>query len=324
MSQVQKAQGNVFQVFLDGVIQPASRFNTSMWQPGQATKVALFAAGSLSPDTLHTVTIVKDTEPMLAGTKVEPNYVTFHGFVGDDSSARLVAPAALEKASPPRKVEFLGDSITAGFDNQCDIPGSPKGFPWSESFGKSWATLICDELDAECHYNAWSGFGMVSNCCGGATFASDVWSRTLATVGSANPSDPHGTTPDNMWDFKAWTADAVVINLGTNDYLGPTPTPKSAAFRERYLALVLATAQAYGDGVHFFLACGPMSTDYCTEVDWVIGRANASGVKAHFLDQRGFDGGKYGRTCAFGHPSSRIDAAMATSGSALMKAAMGW
>ena len=70
MSQVQKAQGNTFQVFLDGVIQPASRFNTSMWQPGQATKVALFAAGSLSPDTLHTVTIVKDTEPMFAGTKV--------------------------------------------------------------------------------------------------------------------------------------------------------------------------------------------------------------------------------------------------------------
>ena len=103
--------------------------------------------------------------------------MTFHGFVGDDSSARLVAPAALEKASPPRKVEFLGDSITAGFDNQCDIPGSPKGFPWSESFGKSWATLICDELDAECHYNAWSGFGMVSNCCMHGDRTSDATER---------------------------------------------------------------------------------------------------------------------------------------------------
>ena len=29
MSQIQKAQGNTFQVFLDGVLQPASRFNTS-------------------------------------------------------------------------------------------------------------------------------------------------------------------------------------------------------------------------------------------------------------------------------------------------------
>ena len=73
---------------------------------------------------------------------------------------------------------------------------------------------------AECHYNAWSGFGMVANCCGGATLASDVWTRTLATVGAANASDPHGTTAANTWDFSKWTADAVVINLGTNDHLG--------------------------------------------------------------------------------------------------------
>jgi hypothetical protein len=46
-------------------------------------------------------------------------------------------------------VETLkGDSITAGFDNQCDIAGSPKGFPWSESFAKSWANLICNAVGA--------------------------------------------------------------------------------------------------------------------------------------------------------------------------------
>ena len=80
-------------------------------------------------------------------------------------------PPTTSSSAPKHKVEFLGDSITAGFDNQCDIKGSPKGFPWSESFIKSWATGICDALDAECHYNAWSGFGMVANCCGGSTLA---------------------------------------------------------------------------------------------------------------------------------------------------------
>ncbi len=34
----------------------------------------------------------------------------------------------------------------------------------------------------------------------------------------------------------------------------------------RYEALVVATAQAYGNNTRFFLACGPMSSDYCTEV----------------------------------------------------------
>jgi hypothetical protein len=191
------AEGNTFQVFLDGVIQPKSRFNTSAWKPGEVIKVPLFTSGSLAADANHAVMIVKDTEPQFAGTRVKPNYVTFHGFSGDSSATRLVEPAHQSSSPPQRKVEFLGDSITAGFDNQCDIPGSPKGFPWSESFTKSWATGICNALGAECHYNAWSGFGMVANCCGGSTLGSDVWLRTLASVGSTNTSDPHGTTAAN-------------------------------------------------------------------------------------------------------------------------------
>jgi len=323
MSQVQKLEGNTFQVFLDGVLQPNSRFNTSAWVAGQVVKVPLVPSGSLAAGTEHVVTVVKDTEPCFAGTRVSPNYSTFHGFSGD-AGARLVPPPTTSSSAPKHKVEFLGDSITAGFDNQCDIKGSPKGFPWSESFIKSWATGICDALDAECHYNAWSGFGMVANCCGGSTLASDVWTRTLATVGSANTSDPHGTTVENTWDFSKWTADAVVINLGTNDHLGTTPTNKSAHYMLRYEALVVAAAKAYGSSTRFFLACGPMSSDYCSEVNWVIGRANVAGIKAYLLDQVGFENGQYGKDCAYGHPGSQIDAAMAKNGSAFIKTTMGW
>lgn len=163
LSQVQKVEGNVFQVYLDGELQVTSRFNSSAWPAGQIVKVPLFPSGTLDSLKTHAVTIFKDTEPSFATTSVKmPNYITFHGFSGD-LTARLL-PAL--KASVQRKVEWLGDSITAGFDNQCDIPDAPRGMPWSESFAKSWATLMCNELKAECHYNAWSGFGMVSNCCG--------------------------------------------------------------------------------------------------------------------------------------------------------------
>eukprot|EP01048_Picozoa_sp_COSAG05_P020112 COSAG05_NODE_3332_length_2146_cov_1.768930_2_plen_385_part_00 len=229
LSQVQKVKGNVFQVYLDGVLQPKSRFNTSAWAAGEVVKVPLFPSGSLDATTAQEVTIFKDTEPSFATTVVKkPNYITFHGFSGEDTAQLLPAP----ESRAPHKVEFLGDSITAGFDNQCDIQGSPRGMPWSESFAKSWATLMCNELSAECHYNAWSGFGMVANCCGGGTLASDVWTRTIASLGSGDPSDPHGTIPSNVWDFSKWTADAVVINLGTNDHLGtkPDPEPDAAGF----------------------------------------------------------------------------------------------
>jgi hypothetical protein len=46
---------------------------------------------------------------------------------------------------------------------------------------------------------------MVRNCCGGNTTMPSIYSRALATVNA-----------DNSWDFKSWTADALVINLGTS------------------------------------------------------------------------------------------------------------
>lgn len=342
MSQVKKVQGNVFQVYLDGVLQPSSRFNTSAWVAGQVVKVPLFPSGSLDAAATHAVTISKDTEPgghmNQSSGVMDPNYITFHGFSGD-STARLL-PSALEASAPAHKVEFLGDSILAGFDNQCDIPGAPKGEPTfgSESFALSWATLMCDELSAECHYNAWSGLGMVVNCCSGCggwpkcnsvdTFGSDIWTRTLATVGSLNTSDPHGTTLANEWDFSKWTADAVVINLGTNDHLGQNASAaKSQAYVKRYEELVVAASKAYGPGTRFFLACGPMASDYCVEVKTVIASVTASGIKAYLLNQVEFEDGKnstYGKVCAYGHPGSQIDAAMAKAGSAFIRTTMGW
>jgi hypothetical protein len=47
LSQVHKVEGNVFQVYLDGVLQPDSRFNTSSWAAGQVVKVPLFPAAAL-------------------------------------------------------------------------------------------------------------------------------------------------------------------------------------------------------------------------------------------------------------------------------------
>ena len=309
LSQVQMVQGNVFQVHLDGVLQPARRFNTSAWVAGQVVKVPLFPRGSLDAAASHAVTITKDTEPgghmnQSSGTMAS-NYLAFHGFSGD-ATARLLPPRAASAARTQHKVEFLGDSITAGFDNQCDVPGAPQGPSPTfgvESFALSWATLMCNELGAECHYNAWSGLGMVVNCCSGCggwpkcdlvdTFASDVWTRTLATVGSSNTSDPHGTTPANAWDFSKWTADAVVINLGTNDHLGTNAsTAKAAAYVARYEALVVAASKAYGERTRFFLACGPMATDYCDEVNTVIANVAAAGIKAYLLNQVPFEDGK--------------------------------
>ena len=53
---------------------------------------------------------------MFSETNVAPNYVGFLGF----SDARVVKAPAKARTPASRRVEFLGDSITAGYCNLCD------------------------------------------------------------------------------------------------------------------------------------------------------------------------------------------------------------
>ena len=174
---------------------------------------------------------------------------------------------------------------------------------------------------------------------------SDVWKRTLATVPSSNSSDPHATTPENEWDFRSWRPDAVVINLGTNDYLRSTTPELVSSFNVTYLELVLAANEAYSMGEDsigptFFLACGLMSSDYCPMVEWIIDQVGLRGVHAVLLNQ----GGKRlvnqtgrlvnqtgrlvnqtGFACSCcGHPGSVAHAAMADAAVALIRSTMHW
>ena len=155
---------------------------------------------------------------------------------------------------------------------------------------------------------------MAENCCGGNTTAPDIWKRTLVTVDTA---DPHGTPASNRWNFSAWTPDAVVINLGTNDNLHSRPelTP---TFNSTYLQLVLDAGKAYGEQTAFFLACGPMDDTYCDPVQWVITQAKKHGLKAFFLDQRGFD------TDCCGHPCASADKSIAAATAKSIASKMGW
>jgi hypothetical protein len=89
----------------------------------------------------------------------------------------------------------------------------------------------------------------------------------------------------------------------------------------RYIDVVMQASQNYGPNLHVFLACGPMSETYCAPVQQVLAAVTAKGVKAHFLDQRGFLNGTLG--CC-GHPDMEVASNMAESGAAFIKAALGW
>ena len=264
------------------------------------------------PAGTHSVRVLKATEADWNGGSPVANFVTFHGFsVPAAVDGTVAVYAAAPPPRPARRVEFLGDSITAGFCNECKTPPSDPT-DHGEAYGASWDHQICELLAAECHTAAWSGLGMVRNCCGGNTTMPTIFEQTLATVTAQG-----GGTP---WDWSKWAADALVINLGTND--GGAATDPAYHYTETYADLVVAASEHYPN-VHVFLACGPMSEFYCDPVQEVIANVTARGVKAYFLDQRGYLNGTFGPGCC-GHPSIEVDTAMATAGAAFIKATLGW
>jgi hypothetical protein len=296
---------------VDGVLQPSTlpdaakinaTFSTYKLTDDAAYSYAL--SSNPLPAGTHDIRILKATEADWNGGDPIPNYLTFFGLVAPGATTLPGSPL------PRRKIEFLGDSITAGYCNECQVKSADaQAFDHQEEYGLTWDHQICETLDAQCHTAAWSGLGMVRNCCGGNTTMPSIFNRTLATDSSTT------------WDWDSWKADALVINLGTND--GGAATDPKYTYVQTYTDVIMQASRHYGSTLHVFLACGPMSTSYCAPVQQVITAVTGQGVKAHFLDQRGFLNGTFGPACC-GHPSIQVDTAMATSGSAFIKATLGW
>ncbi len=115
----------------------------------------------------------------------------------------LVAPQA-----PERKLLVIGDSITAGYG----VEGESKDCSYSQDTSsplKAYAGLAARELNADIHTIAWSGIG--------------VW----RTYGEQEPKSPTigqrrqltlADDFDTLWNHKNYLPQAVLINIGTNDF----------------------------------------------------------------------------------------------------------
>ena len=319
--------------------------DTSAQSAGSTAPLRYAGCEQLDPTLQYTVALFHATEPNWNQLFSHPNAVEAVGFilsaspdaatslsgsvVGASAGARRGAPVA---AAPPvrgtgRRVEFLGDSITCGFCNLCRNPPFPNATGYAlESYYDSWAHLTCARLGADCHTVAWSGYGMVENCCGGNTTLPMVYNRTL------------GSDSGSVWNFaaqteptpagqSAWAApQAVVVNLGTNDFFDRHKMPHLAeAYKREYLALLNFIDSNYGQRPYYFLACGPMSELYCDEVFAVINAtattfvdpAHGNAPRVHFLDQRGLV--TPANLCC-GHPDANADVTLADRTTATLQA----
>ncbi|MGN0584771.1 MAG: GDSL-type esterase/lipase family protein [Ruminococcus sp.] len=106
-------------------------------------------------------------------------------------------------------IEFIGDSITCGFG----VDGTEGSEPFktsTENFSRSYAYIAAEELDADYSAVAYSGYGVISGYSSGEK-------NTDETVPLYYDSASRYEGFNEAWDFSQRKADAVVINLGTND-----------------------------------------------------------------------------------------------------------
>jgi lysophospholipase L1-like esterase len=220
----------------------------------------------------HTLELVKRTEASIGKC-------TFLGF--EFAGIALAAPAR-----PARHMEFIGDSITCGTGDEAQI-NSPQCTEdgWGQPYNNARVTygpLLARSFQADYHLTSVSGIGMVRNY----SFQYDT--RPMSEV---YDSIFFEETASPKWDSQKYVPDAVVINLGTNDF---SPGESDRPIMQVNTWVSAATEfvrklRGYYPQAHIFLVSSPMlgdgwptgeyksRTDQKTAITTVVDQFNAAG-----------------------------------------------
>ncbi|WP_225408262.1 SGNH/GDSL hydrolase family protein [Stigmatella hybrida] len=207
----------------------------------------------------HTVRLTRRTESGFG-----PG--TFHGFLLDKGRTLVPLPPARD-----RRLLFIGDSFTAGYGNEGQL-----GCQFSrgtENVERAYAALVASELGAEFSILAKSGRGVVRNYAEPGPVSEKPMPAYFAQARAEQAQPP--------WDFQRWVPDAVVINLGTNDF-STLPHPPREVFLAGYEALIAEVRAAYPD-VPVLCVAGPRMKEPGTElIETLVARQHAKdGGRTH-------------------------------------------
>jgi lysophospholipase L1-like esterase len=235
--------GNVLQVVLDN----STTSTVTLIRHQQRYRVA-----SGLPAGTHEVRLVKRTEALVGDLQ----------FVGVElpEDGTLLAPSA----APERRLELIGDSVTAGYGNEAPDETHPFR-PETENAALTYGALAGRALAADTRLIAWSGRGVYRNFDGStADTMSDLYLRTL-------PREE-----DSAWTFTNWTPQVVVINLGVNDFA--VDTPSRDAFCASYSNLVNTVRAHYVDP-HIFCCVSSTPND-----SWPAGQMRRTTLRTWLTD----------------------------------------
>lgn len=190
----------------------------------------------------HRVRISKRTEASVGST-------SFVGF-------RVRAGSALSPpAAPARRIEVVGDSITCGYGNEVSTtdPDSYAFTSTNENALLAYGAIAARALGADYVAVAASGRGMVRNYGGGSGLHAPAFYELVGPDSGAA-----------AWDHSRYRPDAIVVNLGTNDFSIGLEADALSAMRDEYrtaYADFLTRLRELHGSAALIAAVGPMMSD---------------------------------------------------------------
>jgi lysophospholipase L1-like esterase len=293
---VPRGVGGRFRTFVDG-----DATSTELWVDASGTHTL---TKSLQPTLAQHVRVYLMAEPHKTGT-LEHGPWGFAGFTTDGT--------ALPTAPRARRLEIVGDSITAGSGNVGKAPCTESVNDTDHS--RSYGALLCAKLEANCSFVAYSGKGLYENCCAPFFYhlmPSWFWFNA------------YGSDTMTPWDHSAFVPDAVLVNLGTNDASRGKDNSSAweTAFVNTYVGFLANLTAAYGGrrSLPIFLGVGAITDNYLHLVQQTAAVARASAFNVTVVDMMNAEP----NDGCNGHPGIAAHAAMAAIAEKAVKSVMGW
>jgi hypothetical protein len=221
---------NYVEVVVDGI---AKRYHLS----GPTNQIEV--ASGLSEGS-HTLLICKDTESGIG-------YIEFAG----------LQCQSLEGVGkkPKHKIEFIGDSITAGAGSDTsELPCGSSAWYDQHNAYLSYGPKTARNVNAEWMLSAVSGIGMIHSCCNMGFTMPEVYDRL------ANRPESDQYAKSEAWDPKKYQPDVITICLGQNDGTG-----NAALFRETTIRFVEHLRNVHPKS-EIVLLTSPMGDENLTKV----------------------------------------------------------